>query len=1181
MADITILLVEDESIEAMDIKRTLESFDYQVPYVASSGQEAIDKALELKPDLILMDIILKGKVDGIDAVSEIKNLDIPVIYLTAHSEDSTIERAKLTGPYGYIIKPYDQIELKYAIELAIYKNRMEKELKESEAKYRLLVEGQTDLVVKVDTEGRLLFVSPSYCEIFGKKEEELLGKKFMPLVHEDDHKTTEESLACVWKHPYTCYHEQRAMTKDGWRWLAWSDKAVLDEDKNVKAIVGVGRDITPHKKAGKALQESEEKLRLKLDKILSPDYKVEKVEFKNIINTQELQTLMDYFYDLTSMGVAILDLDGNILVATGWQDICTHFHRVSEASCKNCLESDIYLTEDLKPGEYRIYKCKNNMWDMVTPIIVGEKHMGNLFLGQFFFDDEKTDHSLFEAQAEKFGFDKEKYLKALDQVPRWSRKQVNAVMKFYSEFAQMISKLSFGNIKLAKTLSDYKMAQNELRESEEFLNNIVENIPNMIFVKNADDLSFKRVNKAGESYFGHKTDELIGKSDYDLFPKNVADSYTQEDRKVLQSRELLDIPEETIETKDVGQRLLHTKKIPIFDKEGNPQYLLKISEDITEFKLAEEDLAVSEKRYRAVFENSGSPILTFNNEGTILMVNSEWERISGYSREEVEGKMKWMDLVHPDYREMMIKYHHQRLTEPDSVPNKYETAFTSKNGAKLVMYVMVVELPGTDSWLASALDITDLKKTEKSLERNVLRFRALAENAIDGIITTDAHGNILYFNNSLMEMFGYNQDELESSQLPKLMPKRYQEKFITSLKKFRTTGEHHLAGRTIETVGLKKDGTEFPFEMSLTMWEIDEEVYFTSIIRDISERKEIEKSLTASEKKYRALFESDPDYTILLSLEGHLIDVNQAAINITGFTKDELVGKHFMDLKIFPEEELGLHLKRFMSLSKGENLAPFESRIYDANGEIRLIEVKQTFIKLDDKIEYILLICSDITQRKKAEDEIRSSLNEKEVLLQEIHHRVKNNMQIISSLLNLQKRHVNEEESVNVLMESRNRVKSMAMIHEKLYQSGNLTNLKFSEYIPRLVSDLLYSYNIPQDQIKIVIKVEDVKLNIETAVPCGLIINELVSNIFKHAYPGGREGKLEISLKKHHDNYELIICDEGIGFPEELDFKKTETLGLQLVNNLVEQLDGEINLDQSQGTEFKITFKELKYKERV
>jgi two-component sensor histidine kinase len=266
---------------------------------------------------------------------------------------------------------------------------------------------------------------------------------------------------------------------------------------------------------------------------------------------------------------------------------------------------------------------------------------------------------------------------------------------------------------------------------------------------------------------------------------------------------------------------------------------------------------------------------------------------------------------------------------------------------------------------------------------------------------------------------------------------------------------------------------------------------------------------------------------------------------------------------------------------QGENLAPYGSRIYDANGEIRLIEIKQTFIKLDDKIKYILLICSDITQRKKDEDEIKSSLKEKEVLLQEVHHRVKNNMQIISSLLNLQKQYVDDEKAVTVLMESQNRVKSMAMIHEKLYQSEDLIHIEISDYVESLVKGLFYSYAIEIGVITPILEIERVTLNMETAVPLGLIISELVSNSLKYGFPEGRKGKIWVYLNKNDDKYMLTVGDNGVGFPEEFDYKNTETLGLQLVNNLVDQLDGEITIDTRDGTLFEIRFKELKYKERI
>jgi two-component sensor histidine kinase len=185
-------------------------------------------------------------------------------------------------------------------------------------------------------------------------------------------------------------------------------------------------------------------------------------------------------------------------------------------------------------------------------------------------------------------------------------------------------------------------------------------------------------------------------------------------------------------------------------------------------------------------------------------------------------------------------------------------------------------------------------------------------------------------------------------------------------------------------------------------------------------------------------------------------------------------------------------------------------------------------------------------------------------------------------LLDLQEGYVKEDATaVNVLKESQNRVISMAMIHEMIYQSSDLSHVNFSDYIKNLVSNLFHSYSV-KNKITLVINVEQISLNIETAVPCGLIISELVSNSLKYAYPDDVTGELFISLESHDNGYKLVISDNGIGFPEKLDFKNIESsLGLQLVNSLVNQLDGTIELDRSNGTKFTIKFKELKYKERI
>jgi polar amino acid transport system substrate-binding protein len=173
---------------------------------------------------------------------------------------------------------------------------------------------------------------------------------------------------------------------------------------------------------------------------------------------------MDHLYKVTGMGIALIDLKGKVLVGTGWQDICTKFHRVNPVTCKNCIESDLELTKGLKNGEIRLYKCKNNMWDVVTPLFIGDNHVGNVFFGQFFFEDEKTDRALFAAQAQKYGFNVEEYLVAFDSVPRFSREKIQDLMVFYSRMSEFISKISHTNLKLAKSLYSQKELQEKLEE---------------------------------------------------------------------------------------------------------------------------------------------------------------------------------------------------------------------------------------------------------------------------------------------------------------------------------------------------------------------------------------------------------------------------------------------------------------------------------------------------------------------------------------------------------------------------------------------------------------------------------------------------------------------------------------------------------------------------------------------
>ena len=235
-----------------------------------------------------------------------------------------------------------------------------------------------------------------------------------------------------------------------------------------------------------------------------------------------------------------------------------------------------------------------------------------------------------------------------------------------------------------------------------------------------------------------------------------------------------------------------------------------------------------------------------------------------------------------------------------------------------------------------------------------------------------------------------------------------------------------------------------------------------------------------------------------------------------------------------------------------------------------------------DDLDHILLALNKLADRLSAhstaqqqiEAQLRESLNEKETLLKEIHHRVKNNLQIISSLLYLQSRKITDQAILDMFQDGQNRVKSMALVHEKLYQAQDLAHVDFADYLRNLARYLFRSYRVARQDIALKVDVEHLSLDVDIAIPCGLIVNELLSNALKHAFPSGQAGEVRLELKQPNEaeHLMLIIRDNGVGFPPDLNFKRTRSLGLQLVNNLVRQLNGTIELTYDNGTIFRITF---------
>jgi len=870
----------------------------------------------------------------------------------------------------------------------------------------------------------------------------------------------------------------------------------------------------------------------------------------------------------------------------------------------------------------------------------------------------------------------------------------------------------------------------------------------------------------------------------------------------------------------------------IKDDGGNVIAAIEMVEDITERKRIEEELKRSYAILNSIFEGPES-IIAFSlnrNYQYIFFNQAHSQTMKNIWGVDIEPGKNMLDYIsYPDDREK-AKINFDRVLSGETLIEIEE--YGEETLSRRYWEDIYTPIRSDDDIIGLTvfcIDITERQKVEAALKESEEKFRSVAESATDAIITTDSKGIISFFNHSLLELFGYSASELSGKSVSILIPEAHKKGHLKGMQLFES-GKTQRLGKTTRAVGLKKDGTEFPCEMSLSAWESGENTYFTSIIRDlterqkvedaliqakeewentfeavpdliaildtnyhvvrlnkamadrlgvdpeeavevscysavhglnappsfcpqrklledgeehtvevhedrlggdfvvsvsplhdsggkligsvhvardITERKRAEEALKESEERYRTIFENVQDIFFQTDIKGKIIEVSPSAEKFFKISSKELIGKnvdmiysnledrkkllkvlqekgevsdyeirlkdsenrllyvsanvHFIyDSKNHPigiegafrditerkkaeealnlsqirlsnamdlanlanweldpykqmfifndkfytmlgttaEDEGGYHMPieyyikeyvhpedaQFIAEGMKKSLAireptfgtEFEHRIIRRDGEIRYVAIRIKVIPAtENQIAHVYGTVQDITKRKIAEEKLKESLEEKEMLVKEIHHRVKNNLMVISSLLNLQSQYIKDKRVLDIFRESQNRAKSMALIHERLYRSTDLKKIDFGDYIHTLATDLFHTYVPDSSRVKLKMDVENVMVDINTTVPLGLIVNELVTNSMKYAFPEGKEGEINIEFHKHEDEFILTVSDNGVGFPEDLDYKNTDSLGLQLVNNLVGQIDGEIMLDRSQGTKFKIIFKEL------
>jgi PAS domain S-box-containing protein len=454
-------------------------------------------------------------------------------------------------------------------------------------------------------------------------------------------------------------------------------------------------------------------------------------ELSDIIDVPALQSMMDDLYAVTKIGFSIIDLKGKVLVGTGWQEICIKFHRVNARTLKNCLESDLVLTSGVKQGEFRAYKCRNNMWDIVTPLFIAGKHVGNVYSGQFFFEGDKVDREVFVKQAKKYGFNEKEYLAALDRVPIWNRETINNLMRFYTKLSEMISKLSFSNIKLAKSLSDEELAEVALRNSEERWSTTLTSIGDAVIATDIDgNVTF--MNEVAERLTGWTFGEAAKKpinAVFKIVKEKTGKEVESPVSRVLKEGTIVGLANDTILVRKNGEKVaIDDSGAPIRDSEGNVTGVVLVFRDITESKESEEALRQSEERFSKAFNASPvAVIITRLRDGDYVDVNDTFLRMFEYSREEVIGHTSpgLNIFVNPTSSAEFL-----RILEAGGRIRDLEMTFRTKQGKPVgtIISSEKIIINNDECLLTTIVDISERKKAEEKLQKLNRTLRAISNS---------------------------------------------------------------------------------------------------------------------------------------------------------------------------------------------------------------------------------------------------------------------------------------------------------------------------------------------------------------------------------------------------------------------------------------------------------------------
>lgn len=731
------------------------------------------------------------------------------------------------------------------------------------------------------------------------------------------------------------------------------------------------------------------------------------------------------------------------------------------------------------------------------------------------------------------------------------------------------------NAVLKSEIKEHKKTQRKLLEAESFSRNIIDS--SLDFIIAFDNKGkVQEFNLAAQELFGYSFNEVIKKKDIDFIKakKSFKKLKNQLKENKIYHNELT-----FLKSDSKGFRGRFSASV-IWNDEMNISGYMMVGRDVTQVRKNEKRIKESEKKYRDLFENSTDLIQSINREGEILYANKAWTQTLGYSDQEL-SQLNIKDIISQQSNYFNVDSYIESLFHESDNPLKV-IIYKAKNGSEFILEgnsSINFEKGKAVSSRSIFRNITDVRKAQEKIQNQAAKLNSIFNSSSHIFWTIDKRLCLTAFNKNFAEAIYKNYGSYPELNTDYSIPKkffssneshefwniRYNDAFEGNMVHFETETKDQKGNRIYREVFLNP--------VLSSSGEVNE---IAGIAHDITDKKLAEESFLEQSAKINSIFESAANmviFTVNNKFEISSFNRNLAKLLLLNYGVTIEIGSEIKHLNL---EGFTSNISKINKVVEGAfkgNTQHLEISITNALGQESWYEIYFNPVYMEyKKINEISCIAFEISQRKETEDRLLSSLKDKEVLLKEVHHRVKNNLQVISSILSLQTSYVRDENTLEILQESQNRIKSMSFIHESLYQNEDFTSIKISEYIFTLTQNLFYSYRLVGEKVKLETKFDEVFLNIDQAIPCGLIINELVSNALKYAFKDKEKGIIKVEVKQERNEITLQVSDNGIGLPESIELGVSDTLGFQLVHALVDQLEARIKINRENGTKYLITF---------